>query len=266
MHTTPHHDAGMRALPPSSTPSAMSTSPAATAAPLPPDEPPAEWVGRCGFLAAPKSLVSFVPPMPKLSMFSLPTMDAPASSSRSATVASRLGTNPGSRREPFVMGTPARRMLSFRPTVLPASGPSGAPRTRHLRTNTLQGSSSADGRWPGSRSRYLSGISGTGRSSRRSTSRSVPSMRVARSSTSRSVRLMCSEAASARISSGDGRRMKPPVRVRSIDRSLRVPRRCAGVAAVRAILTHESRISVTSIIRDGSPRPPAHRNRRGSLD
>ena len=45
IETTPHQEPGMRALPPSSTPSEMSTSPAATAAPLPPEEPPAERVG-----------------------------------------------------------------------------------------------------------------------------------------------------------------------------------------------------------------------------
>ena len=136
----------MRALPPSSTPREMSTSPAATAAPLPPEDPPAERVGSWGFLGMPNSLVSLVPPMAKASMLSLPTISAPASSRRSATVASTLGTKPGRSSEALVMGTPASRMLSLRPTVLPASGPSTAPRTRHLRMKTLKGSSSREGR------------------------------------------------------------------------------------------------------------------------
>ena len=54
----------------------------------------------------PNSLVSLVPPMAKASMLSLPTISAPASSRRSATVASTLGTKPGRSSEALVIGTP----------------------------------------------------------------------------------------------------------------------------------------------------------------
>ena len=47
----------MRTEPPWSAPSAMATSPAATAAALPLDEPPGAWVGRRGVRTGPKAAV-----------------------------------------------------------------------------------------------------------------------------------------------------------------------------------------------------------------
>ena len=51
--TSPQHDAGMRIEPPRSLASASPTIPEATAAALPPDEPPGERSGSHGFLVAP---------------------------------------------------------------------------------------------------------------------------------------------------------------------------------------------------------------------
>src|SRR5260221_11385882 len=48
MPTTPQHAAGMRIDPPPSLPCANGTTPAATNAPAPPDDPPAERVGSHG--------------------------------------------------------------------------------------------------------------------------------------------------------------------------------------------------------------------------
>ncbi len=49
--TSPQQDAGIRIEPPPSDPWATGTSPAATAAPAPPDEPPAIRVGSHGVTA-----------------------------------------------------------------------------------------------------------------------------------------------------------------------------------------------------------------------
>ena len=51
--TTPQHDAGMRIEPPASLPCAIGTSPAATAAALPPEDPPVISAGSCGLRAGP---------------------------------------------------------------------------------------------------------------------------------------------------------------------------------------------------------------------
>ena len=90
--TTPQNAAGIRPLPPWSTPSDMSTSPERTAAPEPPDEPPAERVGSTGLRAGPNALVSPSPDEPKSSMFSFPTIAPPAARMRSTTTASYTGT------------------------------------------------------------------------------------------------------------------------------------------------------------------------------
>jgi len=45
---------------------------------------------------------------------------APASSTRSTTVASMSGMYPSSVADPFIMGTPASMILSLTATVLPA--------------------------------------------------------------------------------------------------------------------------------------------------
>jgi hypothetical protein len=92
MPTTPQNAAGQRTDPPVSLPSARSASPAATAAADPPEEPPGTRSGSWGFRVGPNSDVSVVVPIPNSSMLALPTTVAPASSSRSTTVASYGGT------------------------------------------------------------------------------------------------------------------------------------------------------------------------------
>src|SRR5690349_15341655 len=53
--TIPQYDAGMRTEPPVSVPSASGTSPAATAAALPPLDPPAERPGALGLATVPNA-------------------------------------------------------------------------------------------------------------------------------------------------------------------------------------------------------------------
>src|SRR5262245_64165618 len=115
--------------PPWSPPMAIGTSPAATTAALPEDEPPAEYPSLRGFCTGPAALVWLPPEKQKYSQCTLPAMVPPASRMRVTTVASTSGTYPRRVEAPFIIGTPARQMLSFKATVLPASLPEAAPFT-----------------------------------------------------------------------------------------------------------------------------------------
>src|SRR6478752_2170366 len=126
--TVPHHELGMRTEPPWSPPIARSTSPEATRAALPDDEPPVVRSLSHGFRTGPVTDVWLPPEKQRSSQTDLPVIVAPASSSRVTTVASTLGTNPSRVCEPFIIGTPATAVLSLTATVRPASGPSSAPR------------------------------------------------------------------------------------------------------------------------------------------
>ena len=83
--------AGMRIEPPWSPPMLTSMSPAATAAPLPLDDAPVEWVGLCGLRTGPKADVWLAPENEQSSLLVLPRMVPPASSTRVTTVASMSG-------------------------------------------------------------------------------------------------------------------------------------------------------------------------------
>ena len=88
----PHQLAGMRIEPPWSPPMARSTSPAATSAALPLDEPPAVRVGSWGLCTGPVSDVWLPPEKQRLSHTALPWMEPPASRMRVTMVASTSGT------------------------------------------------------------------------------------------------------------------------------------------------------------------------------
>ncbi len=75
----PHSEAGWRIEPPVSVPMAHGAVPAATAAALPPDEPPGTRVLSQGFSTGPKPEFSFDEPMANSSWFVLPSTRAPAS-------------------------------------------------------------------------------------------------------------------------------------------------------------------------------------------
>src|SRR5579884_4051638 len=120
----PHSDAGIRTDPPWSPPTATSTSPLATSAALPLDDPPASRAGSHGLRTGPQAEVKLDPEQHKSSQTLLPAMIAPASSNRCTTVASRPGMNPSTARDPFIIGIPATAMLSLIATRRPDSGPS----------------------------------------------------------------------------------------------------------------------------------------------
>src|SRR5437763_13640795 len=106
----------MRIEPPWSPPSARSTWPAATSAALPLEDPPAVLDRSHGLCTGPVRDVWLPPEKHRSSQTAFPAMVAPASSSLVTTVASWRGTYPSTVRDPFIIGTPARAMLSLTAT------------------------------------------------------------------------------------------------------------------------------------------------------
>ncbi len=117
----------MRTEPPVSVPIASGTMPAATAAPLPPLEPPDMRAGSHGLREAPVAERSPVGPYANSCVVVLPTMIAPASRNRVTQAASVSGMYPAKCREPMVAGTPATMIRSFTATGTPCSGPRSPP-------------------------------------------------------------------------------------------------------------------------------------------
>ena len=83
----PHSAAGWRIEPPVSVPIAHGARPAATAAALPPDEPPGTRVRSHGLSTGPKPEFSLEEPIANSSWLVLPSSGAPASASFLTTVA-----------------------------------------------------------------------------------------------------------------------------------------------------------------------------------
>src|SRR6516164_733032 len=103
MPTAPTRHAGWRIEPPVSLPSAHGARRAATAAALPPDEPPGVRAVSHGLRAGPKALFSLDEPIANSSMFVLPTRIASAARRRSTTDASYGGTYLPRMRDPAVV-------------------------------------------------------------------------------------------------------------------------------------------------------------------
>src|SRR5246127_3021065 len=102
----PHSDAWIGFDPPWSPPRARSTSPAATSAALPLDDPPVSRVVSHGLRTGPDAEAKLDPEGQRSSQTLLPAMVPPAARSRSTTVASRLGRKPSTARDPFIIGMP----------------------------------------------------------------------------------------------------------------------------------------------------------------
>ena len=101
--------------------------PAATAAALPPLEPPGTRDVSSGLRVGPNAEFSVLEPIANSSRFVLPTMMAPASRKRDTTVASYGGFQPSRILEEHVVSTPWVHRLSFMAIGTPASGPIGRP-------------------------------------------------------------------------------------------------------------------------------------------
>ena len=119
--------AGTRIDAPPSVPVAAATIPAATAAALPPLEPPGERVGSCGFAVRPNVALSVnVPHSASSGRFVLPTTIAPASRRRrtiGASSAARLRVAA----VPKVVTSPATSVSSLTAIGTPRRGPSARP-------------------------------------------------------------------------------------------------------------------------------------------
>ena len=99
--------------PPPSVPTASGPSPAATAAPAPPLDPPGVSARFQGFRVIPKSGLSVTPLWPNSGVLVLPRMTPPAPFRRSTTTASSSGTWSAKRREPPVVSTRRVQTRSF---------------------------------------------------------------------------------------------------------------------------------------------------------
>src|SRR4029077_18108364 len=111
--TTPLHAPGWRIEPPVSEPSAPGTSRAATAAALPPEEPPGMRLRSQGLRVGWNALFSVEEPIANSSRLVLATKTAPACRSGPTAVASPGGTNPSRIRDAQETLRPATHMLSL---------------------------------------------------------------------------------------------------------------------------------------------------------
>src|ERR1700694_2118846 len=121
--TTPQQDAGMRIEPPMSVPMATVAIPAATAAALPPLDPPGVMPARHGLLVAGK--IALVVPTAAASSgrLVLPRMAAPAARARGTAAVASSGTRSRHTGLPSVHGIPLTGRLSLTASVTPARGP-----------------------------------------------------------------------------------------------------------------------------------------------
>ena len=119
----------MRIEPPASVPSANGTSPSATAAALPPEEPPAFLRMSKGLRVGPNRKLSQVPRSPIVGLLVLPMMMAPAFSTRSANGQYHWATQSFiARIPPKVNGHPGLKSnRSLIAVGTPCNGPSAAP-------------------------------------------------------------------------------------------------------------------------------------------
>src|SRR3954452_17516471 len=124
----PDSAAGWRMEPPVSVPSAQGALPAATAAALPPLEPPGTRARSQGLSTGPYAEFSVDEPIANSSWLSLPRIGEPARPRRSTTVAVYGGRNPSRIFEPAWLGMSFVQKRSLTPSGTPASGaPDAAP-------------------------------------------------------------------------------------------------------------------------------------------
>ncbi len=122
MPTSPLNPAGIRMEPPPSPPLANVTSPPATAAALPPDEPPAVCDGRHGFPVTPLSFETLTLSPPNSLAVVCPTGLTPPAMERSMANEVWSPTWSFSATDASVYGQPANGSSSFTPKGTPPSG------------------------------------------------------------------------------------------------------------------------------------------------
>src|ERR671916_835060 len=118
----------MRMEPTRSDPYSRNVIPADNAAAVPPEEPPGVRVVSHGLLVTPKSSLVVCPKSPSMkATLVFPTMIAPASFKRRATVASQSATKSLKAGLPQVVCSPATLKLSLIVIGTPCSGPASSP-------------------------------------------------------------------------------------------------------------------------------------------
>jgi hypothetical protein len=124
----PVNAAGMRTEPPPSVPSDSGPIPSATAAALPPDDPPDVRSGSHGLRVTPVSGESVTPFQPSSGVVVRPTTTAPCSRSRATAGASTSHGPAGSIvREPRSVGRPRVSSRSLTDVGTPSIRPAGSP-------------------------------------------------------------------------------------------------------------------------------------------
>ncbi len=114
-----------------SVPSDSVASPAATAAALPPDEPPGTRCGSQGFPGGGRNADDLLDePKANSSRLTLPTVTAPAASSRATGVALYGDTKLARMRDPAVDSVSRTQKMSFTASGTPARRPGSSP-ARH---------------------------------------------------------------------------------------------------------------------------------------
>jgi len=107
MPTMPQSAAGPRMEPPVSEPVPPRMRPAATAAPVPEEDPEVKWLGSHGLRAGGQGRSKLGPPKANSWVASLPSMTVPASARSLTVVASASGTQFCSSLECAVVAMPA---------------------------------------------------------------------------------------------------------------------------------------------------------------
>ena len=139
--TRPQAAAGIRIEPAPSVASAAAQSPAATAVPEPPLEPPLVRAGSHGLQVAPNASDSVIGSASSSGTFVLPRITVPAARRRRTTSASAAGTK-SCASEPWAVTWPSTSVSSLIAIGTPLSGGASSPRRRSA-ASALASASSA---------------------------------------------------------------------------------------------------------------------------
>jgi hypothetical protein len=146
--TLPQKAAGMRTEPAPSVPTLSGPSPAATAAAVPPEDPPGVFDRSQGLRVIPVSGEFVSPLQPNSGVVVLPTSTAPASRRRAVAGASTShGWSASTVRLPRRVGQPLVRMRSLIDVGTPSSGPVGSCRCHRASLSPAARSASSAATW-----------------------------------------------------------------------------------------------------------------------
>ena len=146
--TLPQNAAGMRTEPAPSVPTLSGPSPAATAAAVPPDEPPGVFDGSHGLRVSPVRSEFVSPLHPNSGVVVLPMRTAPASRRRAVAGASTShGWSGSTVWLPRRVGQPFVSTRSLMVVGTPSSGPTGSLRCQRISDAAAAAIASSGARW-----------------------------------------------------------------------------------------------------------------------